>query len=74
MEAVDNGEVVGALLIDMSKAFDMVPHQMLLAELSDIGCSTNALRWLHNYLCDREQRVVQNSTTTPWRQISRGVP
>ena len=38
LEEVDEGKVVGALLIDMSKAFDAVPHQRLLEDLLEIGC------------------------------------
>ncbi len=38
MAAIDAGKLVGALLIDLSKAFDTVPHQLLLCDLRAIGC------------------------------------
>jgi len=37
MESVDKGHFVGALLLDFTKAFDSVPHQLLLQELQSIG-------------------------------------
>jgi len=39
MKSVDRGSFAGALLVDLSKAFDTVSHQLLLTELRDIGCS-----------------------------------
>lgn len=71
---VDAGLYVGALLIDLSKAFDSVPHQQLLRELSSVGCNDLALKWFHSYLSDREQRVTQKGVTTPWMPITQGVP
>ena len=71
---VDSGMYVGALLIDLSKAFDSVPHQKLLDELSSIGCDSAALQWFTSYLSKREQRVTQKGAVTPWMPISQGVP
>ena len=50
MKSVDKGFYAGALLVDLSKAFDTVPHQLLLTELHDIGCSTEVLNWFCNSL------------------------
>ena len=74
MEEIDDGCLVGALLVDLSKAFDTVPHQLLLLELEQIGCSTDTIQWFHSYLTGREQRVVMLSETTDWRQVMRGFP
>jgi len=59
MRAIDKGDMVGALLVDLSKVFDTVPHQKLIMELADIGCGMLSLAWFANYLSDRFQRVVQ---------------
>jgi Reverse transcriptase (RNA-dependent DNA polymerase) len=74
MEDVDKGQFVGALLLDLSKAFDTVPHQLLLHELSGIGCDTNTTAWFRSYLEDRQQRVVATTQVTDWREVTRGVP
>ena len=57
MDRIDRGDVVGALLVDLAKAFDTVPHQLLLKELLIAGCAKSAISWFHSYLSDREQRV-----------------
>ena len=64
--------MVGALLVDLSKAFDSVPHNMLLAELNSIGCSQMVLKWFHSYLNKREQRIVTQEIETSWQTVSRG--
>jgi Reverse transcriptase (RNA-dependent DNA polymerase) len=71
---VDAGKYVGALLVDLSKAFDCVPHQQLLTELADVGCGLDVLHWFASYLSDRQQRVTQGTEITSWRSVSRGVP
>lgn len=74
LQSIDQGLFVGALLLDMSKAFDTVPHQMLLDELVKIGCGTNVISWFFNYLSNRTQRVINHNENTPWMSITRGVP
>ena len=71
---MDAGLFVGALAIDLSKAFDTVPHQQLLQELSQIGCSSGVLTWFQSYLSNRLQRVTQRPEVTQWKVITRGVP
>jgi len=71
---VDEGKMVGALLIDFSKAFDTVPHQGLLQELAHIGCGTGAVNWFTSYLTNRRQRVVNGTCITDWQPVTRGVP
>ena len=74
MESVDKGKMVGALLIDLSKAFDMVSHQKLLAKFQEINMSSDSIELFRSYLSDRKQRVVCNSSITRWMNVSRGVP
>ena len=74
MREIDEGKIVGALLIDLSKAFDSVPHDQLLSELMNIGCGNNVLRWFHSYLSNRVQRVYERPDSTEWKMVSRGVP
>ena len=60
--AVDNGKVFGALLTDLSKAFDCVCHDPLIAELNAYGLSLSALKVVHSYLQKRKQRTKNGIT------------
>lgn len=73
--ALDTGQVVGVVLLDMSKAFDCVDHELLLLELQSCGVSGSALSWLCSYLHGRVSRVG-SSTILPGEDFSstRGVP
>ena len=72
--AIDDGKYVGALLLDLSKAFDCVPHQLLIQELDCIGVGSEALVWFTSYLSGRSQRVCCNQEAAQWKPVSRGVP
>ena len=63
--AVDNGGVFAALLTDLSKAFDCIPHDLIIAKLAAYGFDTNALKLIHNYLSNRIWK---------WKDIFYGVP
>ena len=47
-----------AVLVDMSKAFDKVRHQLMIQDLFALGVSSTVLRWFASYFTDRRQRVV----------------
>ena len=72
--AVENGDAFAALLTDLSKAFDCIPHDLIIAKLAAYGFDTNALKLIHNYLSNRKQRVKVNSTYSIWKDIVYGVP
>ena len=54
---IDNGEYISALFMDLSKAFDTINHELMLAKLKAYGFSTNALNFMHSYLKNRKQKV-----------------
>ena len=58
----------------MTKAFDTVPHQQLLNDLSSIGCGSAVINWFFSYLSHRSQRVKFQDSHAPWKDVSRGVP
>ena len=72
--AVDNKRNFGALLTDLSKAFDCLPHDLLFAKLNAYGFSLSALRLVQSCLSNRKQRTKVDSEFTLWEEILFGVP
>ena len=66
--------VFGALLTDLSKAFDCLSHDFLLAKLIAYGFSLPALRLMQNYLSNRNQRTKIILEFSSWEEILFGVP
>ena len=73
-ESLDSGGNFGALLTDLSKAFDCLPHDLLIAKLHAYGLDMASLKLLHSYLTKRRQRVKINNTYSSWSEILFGVP
>ena len=72
--ATDKGKSFGALLIYLSKAFDCLPHELLIAKLHAYGFSLAALRLVRSYLSNRKQRTKINESYSSWEEILFGVP
>ena len=72
--SVDSKGAAGALLADMSKAFDCLSHELLIAKLDAYGFSIDSLKFIHTYLTMRNQRVRVNSHYGSWSKILSGVP
>ena len=66
--------VVGSLLIDIAKAFDSVPHLILLQELVQANFSLDALTWIRSVLLHRSQRVTIGNDMSEWSTVNQGVP
>ena len=60
--------------MDLSKAFDCVNHDLLIAKLSAYGLNMDALQLIRSYLSNRQQRVKINSSFSDWKEIKIGVP
>jgi len=71
---LDRHKVVGAIFLDLRKAFDTVNHSILLSKLSHFNFSTNALKWVASYLSQRSQSVCIGSFQSEPLQLSTGVP
>ena len=57
--SVDKGKVFGALLTDLSKAFDCLNHELLTAKLNAYGFSLPGLQLINDYLSNRKQlRII----------------
>ena len=57
VQAVDKGELAGVCMLDMSAAFDVVDHDILLRKLELYGFDDLALNWVKDYLSSRSQAV-----------------
>ena len=73
-QALDEGRFVGTVAMDLSKAFDRMPHGLLIAKLHAYGLSMNACQLIVNYLKDRRQRVKVMGEFSDWTIVNRGVP
>lgn len=62
------------LFIDMTKAFDMVDHDLLLSKLYNAGFRGIIFKWFQSYLKDRKQRVNVNGILSELRLLKNGVP
>ena len=71
---LDEGKVVAAILMDLSKAFDAMPHDLLLAKLRAYRMSESALKALRAYFLNRKQRVKISDTYSDWDTIIKGIP
>ncbi len=72
--ALDEGKYVGAILMDLSKAFDVVPHGLLISKLKAYGCDDTFIRLMHSYLTNRKQRVKIGSVKSEWKMLKKGIP
>ena len=71
---LDNDQIVGAVLMDLSKAFDCIPHDLLIAKLSAYGFDENSLVFIYSYLKRRDQCVRINNVYGSFQRILSGVP
>ena len=73
-KTLDRGLSSAAVFFDLSKAFDTVPHHLLLQTLRSIGISGPLLGWFHSYLSNRQQRVVIRRHSSSYANVDSGVP
>ena len=68
------GQKVGVIYMDLSKAFDSLNHEILIAKLKFYGLDQNAVDFFRSYLSNRYQCCKINNTLGDWRKIIAGVP
>ena len=73
-KALDNHKNAGALLTDLSKAFDCLNHELLIAKLEAYGFDYLALAYVFSYLSCRKQRTKLNNSLSTWSDIKSGIP
>ena len=70
----DDGKLVGIVSMDLSKAFDVIQHPLLLAKLKAYGFNKESCALFRDYLSNRQQRVKIGDTFSSWEEVKRGVP
>ena len=72
--SLDKHGYAGAILMDLSKAFDTLNHELLIAKLYAYGFNKNALDFVFSYLTNRWQRTKINKSFSSWSELLSGVP
>ena len=71
---LNNKGYTGAVLMDPSKAFNTINHELLIAKLHAYGFSKDSLKILLSCLSDRWQRTKINLSFSSWSELLKGVP
>lgn len=74
LQEIDNKKIVGTIFLDLSAAFDLLDHTILLNKLKCYGFLLPALRWLESYLSNREYKVYFNGNYSDVGHMDCGVP
>ena len=74
LEAFENEEISAVILLDMSAAFDVVDHPILLNKMKIYGFNENTLNWISSYLSNRFQQVYIEGELSSPLSVDSGVP
>ena len=73
-KTLDGGGETGAVLTDLSKAFDCIDHNLLIAKLNACGFEKQSINFIYSYLTKRKQRMKVDSAVSLWEMLFSGVP
>ena len=71
---MEQGNLCGAMFLDLKKAFDTVDHCILLSKLSEIGVSPSSIKWFESYLNNRKQKTSCGNEISGALPVTVGVP
>jgi hypothetical protein len=74
MPSVSTQGQTGSAYFDLSNAFDIVPHNILLRKLSNFGLSSSFVDWFHSYLVNRQPFVRISGTLSFSYLVKSGLP
>lgn len=74
VNSIDNGNLSILVLLDQSKAFDLVNHKLMIEKLRYIGLSEVPLKWFSSYLTERHQKVKISDNKSSELMLKSGVP
>ena len=72
--SLDEGRFVVSILMDLTKAYNCLPQDLLLAKLQAYGFSKGSIRLFLRYLTNLTQRIKIGSTFSDWTNIVKGIP
>ena len=72
-DSLDNGDRIDAIIVDFSKAFDLVPHGRLLAKIANSGVHSRIVAWIRKFLVGRRQRVRLEGKLSQEVRVTPGV-
>ena len=72
--ALDRGQYIACISMDISKAFDCLPNCLTFCKLHGYGLSRNACTLIASYLYQRKQRVKIGNIWSSWKETDKGVP
>ena len=70
---VDKRKATDIVYFNLCKAFDVVPHNILISKLETDECDGWTIRWIKNWLDGCSQRVVVRSSMSRWRLVTSDV-
>ena len=73
-QSLDNQKFVGAVFMDLSKAFDYIPHNLLISKMHTYGFSIDSIKIFFSYLKGRKQNVKIDNTYSVFQVLLSGVP
>lgn len=73
-QSLDNHGYAGTVIMDLSKAFDTINHELLIAKLHAYGFTMPALKLIYSYLNNRWHRTKINTTFSTCKELLTGVP
>jgi hypothetical protein len=73
-DSMDNGDRIDAIIVDFSKAFNLVPHGRLLTKIANSGVDARVVVWIREFLLGRTQRVRVGGKLSEEVRVTSGVP
>ncbi|KAF7239051.1 RNA-directed DNA polymerase from mobile element jockey [Varanus komodoensis] len=70
---LDGGDAVDVVYLDFSKAFDKVPHDILVEKLGSSGIHRSTVQWIRAWLADPKPRITISGESLGWQPVTNGV-